>query len=403
MNPDLTFLNTDPEYQKLLDAKIKAIMEQSSSNPNATVSTTNDLPTTVPTVVPPSVAAPVNKPFNAKSLETDLGSTYTNLPTDTETYNKNVATAKENAVPLWKTALGAFSAGMQGMATGGQNLSVASQLGQSWEKQRDEAGKQFANPQEAAKAKLDQYIKMRALGTDEAQNKLAGQKFEEEKRQFGIKQALEQNKLVLDQAKQNNEILKATEKLTADQKEKMVKLEGDLRKEIDSNPETKNFVVVKSMYNNIKTAAKSGTAAADMSLVFAYMKMLDPSSTVREGEYANAARTTGVPGRIVNIIEKAESGQILTDQQRKDFVAEAGNLYKTSEKAIGGRFKFYEDVAKKQGLDINNVIYNPVQYSGNATTLPTNSVPISNAGKIVNVQGKKFKVGLDGDTLIPME
>ena len=40
--------------------------------------------------------------------------------------------------------------------------------------------------------------------------------------------------------------------------------------------------------------------ASDMSLVFGFMKMLDPSSVVRETEYATAKNATGVPDQVRN-------------------------------------------------------------------------------------------------------
>ncbi|MDO4713960.1 MAG: hypothetical protein Q4B28_04950 [bacterium] len=61
-----------------------------------------------------------------------------------------------------------------------------------------------------------------------------------------------------------------------------------LRKEFNNLPEIKNFKTVQGMYNTVKSASTLGTAAGDMSLIFAYMKILDPNSTVRESEYANA-------------------------------------------------------------------------------------------------------------------
>ena len=36
-------------------------------------------------------------------------------------------------------------------------------------------------------------------------------------------------------------------------------------------------------------------AAGDMALIFSYMKMLDPNSTVREGEYATAQDAGSIP------------------------------------------------------------------------------------------------------------
>lgn len=110
---------------------------------------------------------------------------------------------------------------------------------------------------------------------------------------------------------------------TKDQKKEI----SDLRKEFNNSPEAKNFAVVKPMYDTIKSTANQKTAAGDLSLIFAYMKILDPNSTVREGEFANAQNAGGVDDKIRNIYNKTMKGTRLSDRQRKDFVKNAGILY----------------------------------------------------------------------------
>jgi len=63
--------------------------------------------------------------------------------------------------------------------------------------------------------------------------------------------------------------------------------------------------------------------AADISLVFAFMKMLDPNSVVRETEYATAENARGVPESIRARYNKLLNGAFLTAAQRADFVSQA--------------------------------------------------------------------------------
>ena len=100
--------------------------------------------------------------------------------------------------------------------------------------------------------------------------------------------------------------------------------EAGIRKEFTKLSD--DFVKVRDAYSKIVSASESGTGPGDMSMVFNYMKMLDPGSTVREGEYANAKNTTGVPGRIINTYNAAIDGQFLAPEQRQQFVAEAANI-----------------------------------------------------------------------------
>jgi hypothetical protein len=55
-----------------------------------------------------------------------------------------------------------------------------------------------------------------------------------------------------------------------------------LRKEFNALPEVKNYKQVVTSYKTIEEQAKKATPAGDLSMIFAYMKLLDPTSTVRE-------------------------------------------------------------------------------------------------------------------------
>ncbi len=61
------------------------------------------------------------------------------------------------------------------------------------------------------------------------------------------------------------------------------------------------------------------SAARDQGAVFSWMKILDPGSTVREGEYATAKNARGVPEKFVAFYNQALTGQILTPDQRTAF------------------------------------------------------------------------------------
>lgn len=98
----------------------------------------------------------------------------------------------------------------------------------------------------------------------------------------------------------------------------------------DFNDETKDFVVKRRSYDTIATAANDPSAAGDLSIIFAYMKLLDPPSVVREGEQATAANAAGVPDRIRNIYNRALTGQRLAPMQRQDFINQAKKQYETA-------------------------------------------------------------------------
>lgn len=102
---------------------------------------------------------------------------------------------------------------------------------------------------------------------------------------------------------------------------------SELRKEFTGNNATKDFQKIVSAFTKIQSAAANPSPASDMSLIFNYMKMLDPGSTVREGEYATAQNATNIPNRIRNAFNSAKDGTKLNHVQRADFATAAGRIY----------------------------------------------------------------------------
>ena len=93
----------------------------------------------------------------------------------------------------------------------------------------------------------------------------------------------------------------------------------------DFRSESKEFVKVRDAYGRILSTDAS--AAGDLALIFNYMKILDPGSVVREGEFATAQNSAGVPTRIRAQYNKIISGEKLAPETRADFLQQAQNLY----------------------------------------------------------------------------
>lgn len=116
-----------------------------------------------------------------------------------------------------------------------------------------------------------------------------------------------------------------------------------IRKEFMSIPEVKAFQSQASAFGRINASAANPSAAGDLALIFNYMKLLDPGSVVREGEFATAQNAAGVPDRIVNIYNNALEGTRLNDNQRADFVSRAKKIYKDAE----NQYENYESQYKR--------------------------------------------------------
>lgn len=133
--------------------------------------------------------------------------------------------------------------------------------------------------------------------------------------------------------------------------------EGDLRKEFQG--QTKDFRDIRDAYTRVQQSAKAVTPAGDMSMIFAFMKLLDPTSVVRESEYASAENARGIPDTIRNAYNKAIDGVRLTPKQRADFLQQAQRLYQGQERTFKETGNRYRGIAERAGLDPGSVVITP--------------------------------------------
>lgn len=131
---------------------------------------------------------------------------------------------------------------------------------------------------------------------------------------------------------------------------------NSLRKEFIGKQETKEFAKQSAAFARIMASAEAPTGAGDMALIFNYMKLLDPGSTVREGEYATARDTGNVSNKVRAIYNKLVMGTTLTEEQRADFVDRSVRLYRQAETQFEKISDQYAKLAKDQGLDVSQVI-----------------------------------------------
>jgi hypothetical protein len=145
------------------------------------------------------------------------------------------------------------------------------------------------------------------------------------------------------------------------------KAEADMRKEFNALDATKDFGDVRTAFLKVKTAAENPSAAGDLALVFNYMKILDPGSVVREGEFQTAADATSwlqrteddgfaVPLPIAKAIRKLEDGTLLTPDQRQDFLSTARNTASAQFKPAKEALQRYKGLAANSGLRADQII-----------------------------------------------
>lgn len=120
------------------------------------------------------------------------------------------------------------------------------------------------------------------------------------------------------------------------------------------NTLTKDFRIVQDAYSKIRST--SDTGAGDMSLLYSYVKLLDPGSVVRESEFATAAASGALGERIQGLVQRIVTGERLPATLRESFKTEADAIYQ-AQKAGADRLRTqYSDLATRYNLKPEDVI-----------------------------------------------
>lgn len=145
--------------------------------------------------------------------------------------------------------------------------------------------------------------------------------------------------------------------------DKRPEAEAKFRKEYSD--QTKGYQDVKSAYGRILAVSDPKSpdeeAAADLALIFNFMKMQDPGSTINSGEFANAQNAAGVPDRIKNMYNKLITGGRLNPSQRNAFKGQAKNLYEVAGQNEAIVRKGIERISTGYGLKTENIFYTPTE------------------------------------------
>lgn len=150
-----------------------------------------------------------------------------------------------------------------------------------------------------------------------------------------------------------------------------------LRDDYRSEPVVKNYVEIDGVYNRSKAyldrAAKgTGTPMGDIGLVFALAKINDPTSVVREQEFATVANAGGYGDRVKNLVSQA-MGRGFDPKTRAALWAEIQSSYGAYRQTFGSLQDRYRATAQRNGLDPQDIFLSadapePVATSGG--TLP---------------------------------
>ena len=228
-----------------------------------------------------------------------------------------------------------------------RSISMRAALGQLQQQQAAAAAQQqfvqsLPADQQAAAAVVPQQA---ALGAFEAANPDPITPYQQA--------ALDQGQQEIDLARRGQDMDLAAQ-LAAEQQKALPKASdiAGLRKEFSSA--SGSFSGVRDGYKRLLSAPSN--PAGDMSVIFGYMKMLDPTSVVRETEQATVRNAAGVPERVRNVWNRLVSGESLTPEQRTRYQQAAGALYReqfeTQQQQVAG----FSQIAQRAGMNPEDIL-----------------------------------------------
>lgn len=144
-------------------------------------------------------------------------------------------------------------------------------------------------------------------------------------------------------------------------KEKTFDSESKLREQFRSDQSVKDFRTTHAAAKSIIDSFGSddyerADPARDVNLLYNFIKMMDPGSTVREGEIQLTSSASPFVDQMLQQYKKVKEGGILPPALRKSLVEQTAENYVSRAKDFQGVVGFYKDVSDANGVNWNRVI-----------------------------------------------
>jgi len=132
-----------------------------------------------------------------------------------------------------------------------------------------------------------------------------------------------------------------------------LKLQGDIRQDLKGPKDT--ATAYQTMYN----AATNPTQKGDTTMLYTFFKVLDPQSTVREGEIEMIKQSRSIPEKFKGMAQKLASGKTLLESERADLLNQAYQYVANQQRGVNETIDMYKDYAKAFGLNPEKAVPNP--------------------------------------------
>lgn len=130
-----------------------------------------------------------------------------------------------------------------------------------------------------------------------------------------------------------------------------------LRKEVQALPSYKALTTVAPQFDTMVKAAQRDTRAADVSMVFNFMKMLDPTSVVRESEVSMAENVATLPQQYRAQVQSFLSGTgRLSPEIRHSILREGQGALQSYRAAFDRDATQYRGIAERGRMRVEDVL-----------------------------------------------
>jgi hypothetical protein len=130
--------------------------------------------------------------------------------------------------------------------------------------------------------------------------------------------------------------------------------ENKLRDDFDKAKPVQAYRTVVPMLESAKKAGP--TRAGDLNLVYAFAKLMDPESVVRESETGMVTATGTFGDRLAGLTSQLTGGQALTPEMRKNLIAELDSRFGALEASYQAHEGAFRGIAERRGLNADNII-----------------------------------------------
>jgi hypothetical protein len=170
-----------------------------------------------------------------------------------------------------------------------------------------------------------------------------------------------------------------------------------MRKEFMANPIVKNYNMLSNQAGTLSAVFNNKgdfvtLNPTDQALIMTFNRALDPTSVVRESEYARTPENMSVLNRAQALLSRWEKGGVLEDDERKSIVQAVGVVKEASKEQYTAYRDWMGENATAEGLDPKNVIQ-PLSVTKDTVPAAVTAAPKGTPKVGEVIKGYRYKGG----------